>query len=292
MDSFKDKATVITGAASGVGKALAERLGREGAPVLISDIEQDSLDTAVSELKDKGIDIEGMRVDVTERDDVFALADKAFEKFGKVHCVFNNAGVGAGGGALNWLVPEKAFRWGFDVNFYGPLYGIQAFVPRMLEQNEEGIISATSSGAGIVYPPSSVGYSCTKAALTTLFETLSHQFTQMSAKLRAALLFPGPHVINSNLMNSQRNLQDKYDDPIVRQGSGINDMESFQKTMKMFIGHEVPLTEPEEFADIAHDLLLDGKFWVMPMEQITKDAIRLRFEEMLSQTNPSIPKML
>ena len=291
MDSFKDKATVITGAAAGVGKAIAQRLGREGAPLLLSDIEKDKLDAVIAELKEAGVDAEGVRVDVTERDEVFALADKAFEKFGKVHCVFNNAGVGGGGGLTNWTIPEKAFRWAFDVNYFGPFYGIQAFVPRMLEQNEEGIISATSSGAGIVFPPGAPAYNCSKAALTALYEMLSHQFQSMSAKLRAALLFPGPHVINSDLMNSQRNLQDKYDDPAVRAGNGITDIPSFQQAMKMFIGKEVPLTEPEEFADYVHDALLEGKFWVKPTNDVTKQAIRTRFEEMISETGPSIPKM-
>ena len=292
MESFKDKATVITGAASGVGKALARRLGREGAPLLIADIEEDKLANAVSELKDEGIDIEGARVDVSSRDSVFALADKAFDKFGKVHCVFSNAGVGAGGGATNWTIPEKAFRWGMDVNFFGPLYGIQAFAPRMLEQNEEGIISATSSGAGIVFPPTATAYSCTKSAVIALYETLSHQLQQMSSKLRAALLFPGPHVVNTDLMSSQRNLPDKYDDPAVRAGSGISDMDTFQQAMKMFIGHEVEITEPEDFADYAHDALLAGKFWVLPLTEKTQAAVRLRFEEMLSETGPSIPKMM
>ncbi|MEM9706122.1 MAG: SDR family NAD(P)-dependent oxidoreductase [Pseudomonadota bacterium] len=292
MESFKDKSVVITGGASGVGKALAMRLGREGAKVIISDIEQDRLDAALAEIRDAGIDAKARRVDVSVRDEVFGLADEAFEHFGEVDCVFNNAGVGAGGGVTNWTISENAFRWGFDVNFFGPLYGIEAFVPRMLEQNKEGIISATSSGAGIVFPPSATPYCCTKAAVIALYETLSHQLQSMSSKLRAALLFPGPHVINSALMNSQRNLQDRYDDPTVRAGNGITDIPSFQAAMKMYIGHEVPLTEPEEFADYTHDALLDGKFWVMPMTDLNKDAIRKRFEEMLSETGPSIPKMM
>ena len=137
MDNFKEKTVFITGAASGVGKCIAAKLGREGSKLLITDIEQVALDKTVSELKAENIDVEGRKLDVTSRDDVFAMADYAFEKFGEIDVVFNNAGVGAGAGATNWEVPEKAFRWGMEVNFYGPLYGIQAFVPRMLKQDKE-----------------------------------------------------------------------------------------------------------------------------------------------------------
>ena len=292
MDSFQDKVTVITGGASGVGRALAKRLGREGARLLITDIEIKALNTTIEELKDQGMDVEGRQLDVTDRDAVFSTADYAFEKFGEVDCVFNNAGVGAGGGATNWEIPEKAFRWGMEVNFFGPLYGVQAYVPRMLEQNKEGIISATASGAGIVFPPMAPAYCSAKAALVAQYETLSHQLQMMSAQLRVALLFPGPHVVNTALMNSQRNLPKEFEDETLRKGTGITDMDSFQEIMKSFLGHEVDITEPEDFADYAHDALLAGNFWIFPTTDLTKKAIQIRFEEMLNETSPSIPKMM
>lgn len=292
MQSFQDKNVVITGGASGVGKALAMRLGREGAQVLIADIEPEALDKALADIQAAGIRAHAHVVDVASRDQVFALADKAFSLFDEVDCVFNNAGVGGGGGATNWEVPEKAWRWAFEVNFFGPLYGIQAFVPRMLAQNKDAVIAATSSGAGLVFPPMAPAYCCSKSALISLYETLSHQLQMMSARLQVVLLFPGPHVINSALMNSQRNVQPEFADEKVLAGNGITDIPSFQKTMKMFLGHEVELTEPEEFADYTHDAILDGKFWVMPMTEVTRAALRLRVEEMLTETGPSIPKMM
>ncbi|MDT0575192.1 SDR family NAD(P)-dependent oxidoreductase [Croceicoccus sp. F390] len=289
MDSFKNKNVVITGAGSGVGRALAHRFAREGANLLLADIEEDRVKSVADQIGDAA---EGMRLDVTDRAAVFAMADMAFGRWGHVDAVFNNAGVGGGGGATNWVTPEKAYRWAFEVNFFGPLHGLHAFLPRMVERGEEAIISATSSGAGIVFPPMSHAYSASKAALIALWETTQHQLDMNSSLVRAALLFPGPHVVNSDLMNSQRNLQAQYDDPALRAGSGINSIESFQATMKMVIGHEVDLTEPEDFADYVHDAVLDDKFWVLPLTDKTKQAIRLRTEEMLTQSHPTIPQMM
>ncbi len=291
MESFKNKNIVITGGASGVGRALAMRLGREGAHLLVTDIQNDSLDKTVQDLKAEGIEAEGKQLDVTKRDDVFTIADYAFEKFSPLDCVFNNAGVGAGGGAFNWEVPEEAFHWGMAVNFYGPLYGIQAFVPRMLEQDKEAIIAVTSSGAGVVFPQMAPAYCASKSAVIALYETLSHQLQLMGSKLRAAILFPGPHIVNTQLMNSQRNLLPEFDIPALREGSGITDLNSLQQVMKETIGHEVDITEAEEFADYTHDALLEGKFWVKPLTQMGKAAIRKRFEEMITETGPSIPTM-
>ena len=289
MDSFKDKNIVITGAGSGVGRALGLRFAKEGANLLLADVEEHRVMAVADEI---GSSAEGIQVDVTNRDAVFAMADHAYDKWGNVDAVFNNAGVGGGGGATNWVTPEKAYRWAFEVNFYGPLHGLHAFLPRMLERGEEAIISATSSGAGLVFPPMSHAYSASKAALIALWETTQHQLDMHSSLVRAALLFPGPHVVNSDLMNSQRNLQTEFDDPALRAGSGIDSIESFQAAMKMMIGHEVELTEPEDFADYVHDALLEDKFWVLPLTEKTKAAIRKRTEEILTQSHPTIPQMM
>ena len=289
MESFKDKNVVITGAGSGVGKALAQRFAKDGANLLLADIEQDRVEGVA---RDIGSAAQATRLDVTDRDAVFAMADQAYERWGHVDAVFNNAGVGGGGGATNWVTPEKAYRWAFEVNFYGPLHGLHAFLPRMVERGEEAIISATSSGAGLVFPPMSHAYSASKAALIALWETTQHQLDMNSSRVRAALLFPGPHVVNSDLMNSQRNLQAEYDDPALRAGSGINSIQTFQASMKMMIGHEVELTEPADFADYAHDALLDDKFWVLPLTDKTKQAIRKRTEEMLTESHPTLPQMM
>lgn len=288
MKDWSGKSAVITGGANGVGRALAARLLRDGARVMICDIEQTVLDQAVAAL---GGDVTGVALDVTDRDAVFAMADRAFETFGTVDAVFNNAGVGGGGGMVPWMVPDEAYRWAFDVNYFGPLYGMQAFMPRMLEQPGGGVMAATASGAGLVLPAMSYAYSSSKAALIALWEMLAHNLSNMESKVRAALLFPGPHVVRTALMNSQRNVQAKYAHPAVQAGSGIDSIDTFQTVMKSMIGKEVDLTEPEDFADYVVESLAKDIFWILPLESASRNALKLRVEEMLTQTGPTPPKM-
>jgi NAD(P)-dependent dehydrogenase (short-subunit alcohol dehydrogenase family) len=288
---FNDKVAVITGAASGVGKALSHRLAKAGAKIVLSDIEAGALDTAVAEINDGGGTAIGIVCDASKRDEVDALRDQAFAKWGKVHAVFNNAGVGGGGGPSIWTSPEKSFRWAMDVNFFGPLNGILSFLPRMFEQNEGGLMAATSSGAGIVFPPNSPAYSASKSALIALMEILQFQLDMVQSDIKAAILFPGPHVVDTNLFGSHRNLQKDYDDPIIRAGGGIDDMETFQIVMKQFIGREVETTDPKDFAEEVYTSLLRDDFYILPLTDVTKDAVRKRFDDMLERRHPVVPQM-
>ena len=288
---FTDKVAVITGAASGVGKALSHRLAKAGARIVLSDIEGGALDKAVAEINDGGGTAVGIVCDASKRDEVDALRDAAFAEWGKVHAVFNNAGVGGGGGPSIWTSPEKSFRWAMDVNFFGPLNGILSFLPRMFEQNEGGLMAATSSGAGIVFPPNSPAYSASKAALIALMEILQFQLDMVQSDIKAAILFPGPHVVDTNLFGSHRNLQKDYDDPIIRAGGGIDDMETFQIVMKQFIGREVETTDPKDFAEEVYTSLLRDDFYILPLTDVTKDAVRKRFDDMIERRHPVVPQM-
>lgn len=292
MKEFRSKVAVITGGASGVGLALAHRLAREGANVVLADIEQEALDAAVEGLRATGAKAIGQKTDVVRREEVEALADRAFAEWGAVHMVFNNAGVGGGGGPTIWESPEKAFRWAMDVNYFGPLNGVLTFMPRLIAQGGEALIAATSSGAGIVFPPSSPAYSSSKAALIALWEVLAYQLQMAQSPIKAALLFPGPHVVDTGLFGSHRNLQSDYDDPLVREGTGINDIASFQAVMKMFLGREVDITNPADFAEEVFQSLLRDEFYILPLTDQTKAAVRKRYEDMLERRQPAIPDMM
>jgi len=291
MQVLTGKVAVITGAASGVGRALARRLAREDVKLVLADIEVAALDGAVRELAGGGAHAIGHPTDVARADAVEALAERAFSAFGRVDLVFNNAGVGGGGAATLWETPAKAFRWAMDVNFFGPLHGIRAFLPRMLAQGGEGLMAATSSAAGIVFPPTSPAYSASKAALIALMEVLAVQLQIAGSPVRAAILFPGPHVVDTNLFGSQRNLQAEYDDPLLRAGAGITDMQSFQALMKRLLGREVETTDPADFADEVLASILREEFYVLPLTEGAKRAVRKRCEDMLERRPPSIPDL-
>ena len=291
MKDFKGKAAVITGSASGVGLALAERLAREGCNVALADIEAPALEAAVARVKALGVDAIGVRTDVSKADQVEALAQKSFDHFGEVHLVFNNAGVGGGGAMTIWDTDVSAFRWAFDVNFYGVLNGINAFAPRLLRQNKEAVLSATSSGAGLIFPPNGPAYSASKAAVIALMEILSFQLMMAGSPVKAACLFPGPYVVDTNLFNSQRNAPEEYKNNN-QLGGGITSMESFQQAMEQMIGRRVETTQPEEFAEYVFAALQRDEFWIMPLNDRTAKALRDRFEGMIDKTNPMIADML
>ena len=187
MDDLRDKVAVVTGGASGIGKALLERFAAEGMRLVVADIEQGALDATVAELSDRGADVIGVRTDVTAYDSVAALADAAFAAHGAVHVLCNNAGVGPPGG-LVWDTTPNDWAWTFGVNVFGVAHGIQAFVPRMLASGEEGIVVNTSSPDGPVAPmPQAAVYAATKCAVTCVTECLAAQLDAEGARVSAGV---------------------------------------------------------------------------------------------------------
>ena len=160
MQEFVNKVAVITGAASGIGEGLARRFAREGMKLVLADIEEAALLEVEKELRLSGTPVVAVKTDVSRKASVFGLADRAFEAFGRVHIVCNNAGVSGGLGHI-WDIPDQDWEWIMAVNLHGVLYGIQAFVPRMIEHGEEGLILNTSSTVGLTTGTSSV-YGVTK----------------------------------------------------------------------------------------------------------------------------------
>src|SRR5438270_1170904 len=148
MQDFRGKVAVITGAASGIGYAMAERFSEEGMKVVLADVEPGALDRAVASLRERGHDVLGVQTDVSSAEAVENLARKAHEQYGKVHVLCNNAGVSGGKGghrAILWEASLNDWQWITGVNYWGVAHGIRTFVPRMLEHGEEGHVVNTSS---------------------------------------------------------------------------------------------------------------------------------------------------
>jgi NAD(P)-dependent dehydrogenase (short-subunit alcohol dehydrogenase family) len=205
ITDLRDRVAVVTGGASGVGRGIVEALLDEDARVVIADIEQPVLDRAVSELSDPG-ELTGVRTDVSDLASVEALAKTVFDRYGACHLLFNNAGVTSGGGGLPWEQEPNDWKWCFGVNVFGVANGVLAFVPRMIESGEPGIVVNTSSGDGGIAPvPYASVYAASKAAISCYTEALAHQLADNGTNVQAAVFYPSGGLLDTGLWTAQRN---------------------------------------------------------------------------------------
>ena len=209
MESFSGKTAVVTGAASGIGFALAERFAREGMRVVLADIEEAALDSAVARLVDTGAEAIGVVTDVSKEVDVAALAERARSEFGGVHVACNNAGVFAGG--LLWEESLADYRWLMDVNIWGVIHGIRTFIPIMLEQDTECHLVNTASMAALCAMPFAGIYHMTKHAVLALSESLHHELEVTSEKVKVSVLCP--ELIKTSIGTCERNRPTEYSKP-------------------------------------------------------------------------------
>src|SRR5437763_8875321 len=206
MQTLEGRVAVVTGGASGIGRAMGERFAREGMKVVLADVEEPALQATVKDLEAEGLDVLGVVTNVADFSSVEALRDAALDAFGAVHLVCNNAGVGAGASGQMWDHELNDWRWALGVNVWGVIHGIKAFVPAMLAGGDEGHVVNTSSGNGGITPlPSTPQYAVTKAAVVTLTECLYAQLDAAGARVSASVLFPGPHMLRTGLWESWRN---------------------------------------------------------------------------------------
>ncbi|HTD50521.1 MAG TPA: SDR family NAD(P)-dependent oxidoreductase [Acidimicrobiia bacterium] len=205
MRDVAGKVAVVTGGANGIGRGIVEALLEAGARVVIADVEQPVLERTVRELQGRG-DVVGIRTDVSDLTSVEALAASVFERYEACHLLFNNAGVTTGGGGLPWEQEPNDWRWCFSVNVFGVANGVLAFVPRMLESGEPGVVVNTSSGDGGIAPvPYASVYAASKAAISCFTESLAHQLLDAGSQLRAAVFYPSGGLLDTGLWTAQRN---------------------------------------------------------------------------------------
>ncbi|MEV0688135.1 SDR family NAD(P)-dependent oxidoreductase [Nocardia sp. NPDC050378] len=201
MKELRDRVAVVTGGASGIGYALAERFLAEGMKVVIADIEQEALDTAVTALSAGGAPVHGVRTDVSRPDEVEALAQATLDHFGGVHVVCNNAGVESGAAFTD--IPLSTWEWVMQVNFWGTLYGCRTFLPLLREQGEGHIVNTASTAAFATGLPTFTPYSVSKFAIHSLSENLDIELRSAGDPVRVSLLVPG--MTQSKMPESERN---------------------------------------------------------------------------------------
>src|SRR4051794_31583819 len=204
MQDFAGRVAVVTGAASGIGLATAHRLADEGMHVVLADIEPGALATAEAAVKAKGVEVLGVVTDVSSPDAVEQLADAAFERFGNVHVLFNNAGVAASAATLRLRAWEGALAdwdWTLGINLMGVVHGVRAFVPRMLANGDDGHIVNTASMAGLLTAANP--YNVSKHGVVCLTEGIFRDLREMGANLSASVVCPG--LINTRILDAERN---------------------------------------------------------------------------------------
>jgi NAD(P)-dependent dehydrogenase (short-subunit alcohol dehydrogenase family) len=181
MRDFRDRVAVVTGAVSGIGRALADRFAAEGMKVVLADIEEEALRLAEAEFREKGVDVLGVRTDVSKSEDLEKLAQQTLDAFGAVHIVCNNAGV-AGAWGQAWANTLDDWNWIMGVNLWGVIHGVRTFLPITLKQGEEGHIVNTASLAGLM--PGRGIYGVTKQAVVALSESLYNDLKVMGREDR------------------------------------------------------------------------------------------------------------
>ncbi|MCX4574108.1 SDR family NAD(P)-dependent oxidoreductase [Streptomyces sp. NBC_01571] len=277
---------VVTGAASGIGLAMARRFAADGLKVVLADIEESALEKAASGLRQDGADVHARVVDVGERADVVALAEDVYGRYGAVHVLCNNAGVGSGAEGRMWEHDPNDWKWAFAVNVWGVFHGIQAFVPRMIAGGEPGHVVNTSSGDGGIAPlPTASVYAVTKAAVVTMTESLYAHLKAEQSRVGASVLFPGPHMLRTGLWESHRNRPSRYAKQRPRR-TPYRGLDQWEAAMRE-AGREVRFTPVEEVADLVADGIGADRFWLLPESEHSDRQIRARSQSMLDRADPS-----
>jgi NAD(P)-dependent dehydrogenase (short-subunit alcohol dehydrogenase family) len=262
MQSFRDKVVVVTGGASGIGKALVKAYAAEGAKVVISDVEASALEAAEKEVAATGADVMAALTDVRDDAALESLASDVFSRFGACHVLHNNAGVGVPN--LNvWETEASDWEWVFGVNVRGVTNGIRAFVPRMIASGAEGYVVNTSSGDGGIAPlADQCIYASSKAAVSILTECLHAQLVAEQTQLKAAILYPSGGVLNTGIWTTARNrptdLARKAPAP---EGSEVG-FEDFMNMMKQ-VGVDMPVQDLDELAQDALEGVKKEDFVIM-----------------------------
>jgi NAD(P)-dependent dehydrogenase (short-subunit alcohol dehydrogenase family) len=286
MDELDGRVAVVTGGAGGIGRALGARLAREGMSVVLADVEPDALDAAVDALRAEGLEVSGETCNVAEYDSVVHLRDATLRRYGAVHLLCNNAGIGAGAEGALWEHELNDWRWAFNVNVYGVIHGINAFVPTMVASGAAGHVVNTSSGNGGVSPlRGTPQYAVTKAAVVTLTECLYAQLQDAGSAVGASVLFPGPNMLRTGIFSSWRVRPPELakERPRRTPYPTIEDIEAQMAAA----GIEVNYTEPEDVADQVVRGVRAGDFWIMAPSPSIDAQIRARSTSMLERSNPT-----
>jgi len=278
MKDLSGKVAVVTGGAGGIGKALCEELVGEGAKVVVSDVQDELLTETVRELQDRGGEVIGVRCDVSEIESVRALADRTWDTFGACHLLVNNAGVGAPA-AKPWESTPNDWRWVFGVNVFGVANGVQAFVPRMIEDGDEGhVVNTSSPNGGLSHMPTAAVYAASKAAVSSYSETLQNQFVNDGLKLRASVFYPSGGLLKTGMWEAEKLRPAELAREVPRTTPSITVAVLEEKAKQG--GYELPWQDLNELARVVIQGVKDERFLIMIGSESVGPQLQARAEHL------------
>jgi NAD(P)-dependent dehydrogenase (short-subunit alcohol dehydrogenase family) len=265
---YPGKVAVVTGGGNGIGRALALAFAKRGARIVLADIDKAALDGVAGELERAGSEVLAMRVDVGDAQQVASLADAAFETFGGVHLLCNNAGVALGGRLKDLSLEE--WEWILRVNLYGVIHGIHAFLPRMLAGGEPGHIVNTASLAGLISSPGLAPYSATKYAVVAISEALAMECA--GSNVGVSVLCPG--WVRTRIAET-----DRYARPGTPARAETLEAQQVQGLLKGLIGSG---TDPDEIALRVIEGIEQRALYLISNPGNLFEAVRARFDAILA----------
>jgi len=284
VNEFAGKVAVVTGAASGIGLALATRFAEAGMKVALADIESGPLEAARAAIAAKGGTAMAVRTDVMREQDVKRLADAAFDAWGNVHVLCNNAGVAGGRGADGvWNVPAEDWDWVLGVNFRGVLHGVRHFVPRMLAKGEPGHVVNTASVAGLVTGPTGAPYTVSKHGVVALSEILYKDLKTRHAKLSVSVLCPG--WVDTKIIDSERNRPAALTPKAADAPRITPQAQMWLEAVRGFLKDGF---RPEAIAGLVFEAVKSDTFYIVPVQPNIEEAVARRLEDIRLRRNPAI----
>jgi NAD(P)-dependent dehydrogenase (short-subunit alcohol dehydrogenase family) len=275
MKDLRDRVAVVTGGASGIGKGMAARFAAAGMKLVLADVEGPALEAAVAELSRSGAPVLGALCDVSKPASVESLAQQAFDEFGAVHVLCNNAGVAGGIPKPIWEQSLEDWSWVMGVNLMGVVHGLRSFVPRMLAQGTEGHVVNTASMAGLI--PGAGIYGVTKHAVVALSESLSNELLLQGAKLKVSVLCPG--WVNTRIIESERN---RPEAPREAPGPLAPQLELARRAVAQLIAGGL---DPLEVGDVVVEAIRAERFYVLS-HPTWKNMIENRMQNILQGRAP------
>ena len=285
METMTGRVAVVTGAASGIGKALALGFAGEGANVVLADIEEAPLRAAEAEVAERGVEALGVITDVTDADSVGALAAATIDRFGAVHMVCNNAGVGGGGLIRNQQLVD--WKWVVDVCLWGVIHGVYHFLPHLIEAEESHIMS-TASVAGLMSVPGLGPYNAAKYGVVAIMETLHLEMQRdRNADVGVSVLCPG--VVRTNIATAQRNRPEelrRQRRPRPEGEAPSETADARRRNANIAAALERGM-DPSEVAAKVIEAMYERRFWVLSHPELLAD-VNHRNQQLADLENPTI----